>query len=188
MKSFLVTFLLCILTVVTKSQNPAVEPTNFGVQMGFLGVWVHNETALSRQIALRSEIGFDGGIWGGAIYPKTGVVFAPVLTLEPRWYYNLEKRNSRSKRIDGNSGNFISLKSSYLPEAFTFSNYGSDTQIYHHISIVPTWGIRRAIGKRFTFEAGFGVGYMYLFPNREYSFPGSSRLAGNLHLRFGYRF
>ncbi len=44
----------------------------------------------------------------------------PVITAEPRWYYNLNKRVSKSKNIEGNSGNFISLKTSYHPDWFEF--------------------------------------------------------------------
>jgi len=71
---------------------------------------------LSKQILLRSEIGFDTEIWGGSFYDRTGFVLAPVITLEPRWYYNLNKRVKKDRRIDGNSGNFISLKTSYHPD------------------------------------------------------------------------
>jgi len=36
-----------------------------GIQTGFLGIWVHNESKLSNTISLRSELGFDSGFWGG---------------------------------------------------------------------------------------------------------------------------
>jgi hypothetical protein len=68
----------------------------------------------------------------------------PVITAEPRWYYNLNKRVNKSKRIDGNNGNFISLKTSYHPDWFVISNY-DNINIISDISLVPTWGIRRNI-------------------------------------------
>jgi hypothetical protein len=46
-----------------------------------------------------------------------------VLTADPRWYYNLNKRVSKSKSIDRNSRNFHSLKTSYHPDWFVISNY-----------------------------------------------------------------
>lgn len=46
---------------------------------------------LSNQINLRSEICFNSWIWAGSYYEKKGFVLAPVITVESRWYYNLNK-------------------------------------------------------------------------------------------------
>ena len=62
----------------------SVEKTIFGVQSGFLGVWAHNETKLSNQLSLRSEIGLDFGIQGNDNYTTTALI--PSIRLEPRWY------------------------------------------------------------------------------------------------------
>jgi len=158
MKKITFTLILCGLTLIANSQNASVEKSTYGIQTGFLGIWVNNETKLSNQIALRSEIGFDSGIWGGDFYEGTGFLMTPVITLEPRLYYNLNKRVSKSRRIDGNSGNFISLKTSYHPDWFVISNK-ENVSVVSDISIIPTWGIRRNIGKHFTYETGIGIGY-----------------------------
>ena len=52
------------------------------MQTGVLGIWVHKETKLSNQVALRTEIGMDASIWGGTFYPKTGFLITPVFRLE----------------------------------------------------------------------------------------------------------
>lgn len=178
-------FLGLILTA--KSQNASVENSTFGIQTGFLGVYAHNETKLSNQFALRSEIGFNTALFGGTFYDRSGYVFAPVITLEPRWYYNLNKRVKKDRRIDGNSGNFISLKTSYHPDWFVISNY-DNVRIVSDISIVPTWGIRRNIGNHFTYETGIGIGYLYYFAKDAGYLENKSDVAVNLHLRIGYRF
>ena len=72
MKRILLTLVFCGLTLIAKSQNASVEQSTYGIQTGFLGIWAHNETKLSNSIALRSEIGFDSGIWGGDFYNGTG--------------------------------------------------------------------------------------------------------------------
>ncbi len=54
------------------------------------------------------------------------------------------------------------------------------------ISIVPTWGIRRKLGKHFTYKTGFGDAY-YFTKNAGY-FKNKGDRTGNLRLRFGYRF
>lgn len=178
-------FLGCTLT--TLSQDVTVEKSIYGIQTGFLGIWIHNESKLSNQIVLRSELGLDTGIWGGSYYNKTGFLLAPVLTLEPRWYYNLNKRVEKNRRTDGNSGNFIALKTSYHPDWFVISNY-DNVRVISDISIIPTWGIKRNIGKHLNYETGIGVGYMYTFAEAAGYQSNEGEVGVNLHLRFGYRF
>lgn len=187
MKKLFLLLFFCIATITARSQTSGVENSIFGIQSGFLGVWVHHETKLSNPIALRSELGFDSGFWGGGYYNKTGYVFAPVITLEPRWYYNLNKRVKKDKSIDGNSGNFASLKTSYHPDWFVISNY-DNISIVSDIAVIPTWGIRRNIGNHFNYEAGFGIGYVYYFAKAAGYLENESDVAINLHLRIGYRF
>ncbi len=187
MKSKLLIGLFLLFTCTIKSQNISVEQSVYGVQTGFLGLWLHNETRLSSLVALRSEIGFDSGIWGGTYYDKTGFLLTPVIVLEPKWYYNLGKREKKSKRIDGNSGNFLSLKTAYHPDWFVISNY-DNIKIISDLSIIPTWGIRRNLGKHFNYETGIGIGYRYIFAKQAGYFENDSDIALNLHLRIGYRF
>jgi len=189
MRKIVLTLIFCGITIIAKSQNQniSVENSTYGIQIGILGIWAHNETKLSDKIALRSEIGLDSGIFGGSFYPKTGYVLTPVITLEPRWYYNLEKRASKSKNISGNSGNFVSLKTSYNPDWFVISNY-DNLSVINQISIIPTWGIKRNIGNHFNYETGIGLGLRYYFGENSKNLKNKSEGALNLHLRIGYRF
>ncbi|WP_233530585.1 hypothetical protein [Gelidibacter salicanalis] len=136
---------------------------------------------------MRSEIGLDTGVSISDGNNITGFLLTPVLTLEPRWYYNLNKRASKSRRTDGNSGNFISIKTTYHPDWFVISNE-SNLNFITDISIIPTWGIRRNIGDHFNYEAGFGVGYLHYFKKDNVIFISEPDVAVNLHLRIGYRF
>ena len=187
MKRILFTMALCGMTLIGKSQTASVEQSTYGIQTGFLGIWAHNESKLTNSIALRTEIGFDSGIWGGSFYDGTGFLMTPVITLEPRLYYNLNKRVKKTRRIDGNSGNFISLKTSYHPDWFVISNT-ENVSVISDISIVPTWGIRRNIGKHFTYETGIGIGYRYIFAKQAGFSENEGEATANLHLRIGYRF
>lgn len=186
-KKRLLTLTFCGIIFTAKSQTASVEKSTFGIQTGFLGIWAHNELKLSNPITLRSELGFDSGIWGGDFYDKTGFLLTPVLTLEPRWYYNLNKREIKSKRVDGNSGNFISLKTNYHPDWFVISNY-DNISIVSDISIIPTWGIRRNIGNHFNYETGIGIGYRYIFAKQAGYLENEGETALNLQLRIGYKF
>lgn len=187
MKKAVLTLTLFGIAFISKAQDVSVEKSISGIQTGFLGVWVHNEAKLSNQLALRSELGFDSEIFGGSFYGGTGFILAPVMTLEPRWYYNLNKRSVESKNTTGNSGNFLSLKSTYHPNWFVISNY-DNLSLVNQISIIPSWGIRRNIGSHFNYETGIGLGYRYIFAKSAGYLENQSEAALNLHLRIGYRF
>lgn len=150
-----------------KNSEASVEKSTFGLQIGFLSLSAHNEYKLSNKIVLRSEIGLNTAILTNG--NSTIVKGFPSFVLEPRLYYNLKKRLSQSKRIDGNSGNYFSLKSTYF--------FGDDNYVK---SLIPTWGIRRNIGKHFNYELGLGVGASYI--DRKFY------LTPNFNFKIGYRF
>ncbi|WMI69056.1 hypothetical protein [Mangrovimonas sp. YM274] len=187
MKHLFLAAMLCGMSFMATAQNTSVEQSTYGIQIGLFGVWAHNEAKLTNSLVFRSELGFDSGIWGGTYYEKTGFLMTPVITIEPKWYYNLNSRSNKSKNIDGNSGNFISLRGSYHPDWFVISNY-DNVRVISDVSIIPTWGIRRNLGRHFNFETGIGLGYRYIFASSAGYSRDESELAGNLHLRIGYRF
>lgn len=169
------------------AQESSVEKSLFSIQTGFLGFWINNEFKLSNNFSLKGELGLDSGIWGGNLYDGTGFLLTPVLTIEPRYYYNLEKRKNNGKNISKNGGNFISIKTSYHPDWFIISN--KDVDIISDISFIPTWGIKRNIGtSNFNYETGFGIGYQYIFYKNAGFSKNESNVAANLHLRIGYSF
>ena len=132
-----------------KNSEPSVEKSIFGLQVGILSFSAHNEYKLSNKIAFRSEIGFNTTILTND--NNTIVKGFPSLVLEPRLYYNLNKRISKSKNIEGNSGNYFSLKTTYY--------FGDNTYVQ---SFIPTWGMRRNLGKHFNYEFGLGIGSSYI--------------------------
>lgn len=192
MKIHYIIFAVFLITATeSKAQNDvSVEQSIFGIQTGILGVWVHNEVRLKDYIALRSEIGFDTGIFSSNkdySGSNIGIVFVPSLTLEPRWYYNLSRRVRKSRNIANNSGNFIGLKINYHPDWFSLSNVETGT-FADNIAIIPKWAIKRTIVKHFTYEAGLGIGYRTYFL-KQYGFDSNpGEVALDLHIRIGYTF
>lgn len=180
MKKITLTIILCACTFISKAQETNVEKSIYGAQIGVLGFYGYNESRLSNTIALRTELGLDGGVYISKSFGND-FIFTPVITLEPRWYYNLEKRASKSKSIRRNSGNFLSLKVSYHPDLFVISSR-RNTFVPNQISIIPTWGIRRNLGKKLNFETGIGIGYRRIF-NKNYIDKNEGVV--NLHLRIG---
>ncbi|WP_143153997.1 hypothetical protein [Cruoricaptor ignavus] len=130
---------------------------------------------MSRSIALRSEIGIEP-IW----LVGDGTVWHPNFRLEPRYYYNLEKRLEKGYPINYNSGNFFGIAINYRPDAVVFSN-NKNLKTIESISFVPKWGIRRNLGNHFNYEAGFGLGFRHEFKYRNYG-------EFDIHLRIGYSF
>lgn len=176
-------FILLFTNFSFSQNNPkaSVEKSIFGIQTGFLGVWVQNESRLSNLISLRSEIGLDFG------YSKNGFgetsVFIPSVRLEPRWYYNLEKRLKKGRKISNNSGNFLAMNINYNPDWFYISNQ-DNLIIISTLAFIPKWGIKRTAGNHFTYEAGFGIGKFIVLNNYDVT----DNVAVDLHLRVGYTF
>jgi len=186
MKHCLTIAFIC-LSFLGKAQNTSVEKSINQIQIGVLGTWISNETRLCNSITLKSEIGFDGGIeYTSFEGVSNGPLYfaAPVFSVSPRWYYNLQSRANKSKSVAGNSANFLSLETSFHPDWFVISNQ-SGSSIYNQVSIIPTWGLRRMIGNHFNYEVGAGIGYRHIFTPAFYF--DVNEAAFNLILRVGYR-
>ena len=187
MKSTFYLFLFSILfswstSVVGQSAElPAVERV-FGAQIGYLGAWGYGELPLGRKVVARLHAGIDAGVRWGSYYETTDFVLVPVVGVSPRWYYNWDKRTNKGKRTERNAANFLSLPITYHPGWFTFRDEPG-VSADKGISIIPTWGIRRNLGKHLNFEAGVGFGYSlrwFRFDNRR------SRGALWIPLRIGF--
>lgn len=161
-------------------QKTSVEKSMYGVQSGLFGVFAYNESKLTDNIALRSEIGMLMGVFGGSSYSKVGYVFTPTFSVEPRYYYNLKRRIKKDKNIQHNSGNFISLKTNFNPDLFTISNHNGS--ISNHITTALSYGLRRTFAKHFDYEFTTGLGYLYDFDDKK----GGAHF--NIGFRVGYRF
>lgn len=166
MKKF-ITIILLGLTISSFSQNFSIEKSITGIQIGFFGTEVYNETRLSNKIALRSQFGLNVGIFGGSLYEKTGFILYPELSIEPKWYYNLDKRVRKNKNIKNNGANFYSLNIQYSPNWFVISNY-DNIEVYNTLSIIPTWGFRRNFAEKFNYEFRIGLGYGVSYRDSEY--------------------
>lgn len=173
----------------------SVEKSIYGFQTGFLGAWLYNESRLSDEFALRSQVGFDFRIGGVREFesfgPNEDFYGILHLSLEPRWYYNLEKRAKKGKTVDRNSGNFIALLASTNLESVSFTT-NNRIESLDQIRFVPKWGIRRSLGNHISYEAGFGFGYAFFLNNTERTgfFPFRDERNGDftvdIHLRIGF--
>src|SRR5690606_10714382 len=129
--------------------------------------------------------GLDVGL-GRTFWSTTFVFATPAIAIEPRWYYNILKRNSRDKVTEGNAANFLTLRTALRPGWFVISN-SKGIQPLNDVCFLPTWGIRRTEGKHLTYEAVAGLGFRYIITEQTSRFRNYGGLALNVHLRIGFR-
>ncbi|MBC7556228.1 MAG: hypothetical protein H7195_04625 [Chryseobacterium sp.] len=149
--------LFSIVNVLVFSQKTvSVEKSLTGIQVGFLGADLYNETRISDKFVIRSQFTLNPSIWGGDFYDKTGFALTPEISVSSKYYYNLSSRAEKGKNISHNSGNYIDLKLGYLPNWFVISN--SDIKVNESLFILPSYGLRRNFSKNFNYEFNVGLG------------------------------
>lgn len=173
----------------TSSELISVEDRISGIQTNLLELVFYEEQKLTRSIALRGEVGLNSELFS---YSKTflgeshlGFISALQVAVEPRWYYNLRKRDFKGKNTSFNNGSYISLRANFIPNMIILSNVDERFyQLYNQITFIPTFGMRHTWWNHFDFELGLGLGYHYSFYNDD-SYHG---IAFRPHLRLGYKF
>lgn len=79
----------------------------------------------------------------------------PVAHVEPKWNYNILKREKKGKITDNFSSNFVSM----------FISYGIKVspQTFHSLRVGPTWGMQRNFSKIGYFKFNTGLVYSHFF-------------------------
>lgn len=187
MRKVIASLILCGLISFSFAQEATVEKTIFGIQAGLIGLCVYNESGLSDKVALRSEVwtaaslGIDNANTGKVYY-----ILRPGITVEPRYYYNLNKRAASSRRTDSNSGNYLSFKSSYNSGRVLMSNLNLAT--LGSLTFIPSLGVRRSMGRHFNYEASLGIGTELTLTRQIGSVRNNLGPAYDLGFRIGYWF
>ncbi|KAF2514489.1 hypothetical protein E0W68_13530 [Flavobacterium salilacus subsp. salilacus] len=187
MRLRLITVFLLLFVLPVTAQNDSVEKSLFNIQAGFLGTWASHEVGLSNTISVKGELGLNAAIFGD-YNNSVGFLLAPVIGVEPRWYYNIHKRFNKGKHTANNSANFVTLAFTYHPDLFVIS--GTDNiYVPDQITVIPKWGIRRSLFKsNFHYEVGIGIGYRQYFLKQYGYKKNADETALDLHLRIGYTF
>jgi len=129
--------------------NPAIE---FEIPTG-------SNSTFSSAIGVGYEGAYPDITFGG----NTGFIYVinPFLDLQQKWFYNFEKRKSKNKTIDNNSGNFISFR--LITRGNSIAENINRTSNFD-FAIGPTWGIQRKYGKNF--HVLLDVGPQYYFDTK----------------------
>ena len=137
-----------------RAQDALTENLNF--KIGVLGIWLAYEKPLGGPFLLDAEFGYLGGILNSEF------IFTSTFELEPRYYYNLDKRMRKNKGTKNNSANYIALQLSYIPNFLTATTKNnSNISVVRTFSAIPTYGLRRNISGGLNFDFEIGVGYLW---------------------------
>ena len=160
MKKTILSILLGLVYFISFSQKKSSEKTSveksiLSIQTGYFGTWINHELKFRKKFALRTELGTEYRLKFAIKQSFDSLKNQVSIFLEPKYYFNLIKRESKNKNIKNNAANYISLRTN-----FNILNNLENGEIYFH-TLTPTYGIRRNITSHFNLELSFGYGISY---------------------------
>lgn len=158
MKRFLFLLFFIVAAASSYAQDGEVKKNLAGVQIGLFGLDLYDEIRMTNKAVLRAEASLFPSLWGGVLHPKTGYAIYPSVALMPKYYYNIQKRAEKGKATRNNAANYIGLMVRCIPDGFVISNT-PNINVSNQIGVIPTFGIRRSLGRKINFESRIGVGY-----------------------------
>lgn len=183
-KILLLSFLFMFTYSQAQDRIPTVEKSLYGVQLGTLSLTGFYEGRLATNWTLKGQLGLVGNL---SIYTNdTDFYMQPQIALEPRFYYNLKKRNEKGKNTANNSGNYIALATSYRTDWFGIFTE-KDQEPSESLQTYLAWGLRRSYGEHFHLEFATGLGY-YKELNLDEWKQDDSAVAIYLNFKIGYQF
>lgn len=174
-------------------QEVSVEKSLLGVQLGLVNVSFQYETKLGREFTLLTEAGLalttaTRDYQDPSINDEHATLITPYVTVEPRWYYGLDRRKKLGKKTYNNSSNYIALSTSYVSNNTPIVHSGS-FDIVSSLYLIPKYGIRRAFAKNFNYEFSAGLGYQYnIFNEKDGCNCDHNDTAIDIQARIGYNF
>lgn len=146
---------------------------------------IHKEETLYAQLFLSTSIYLG---YSSSLGNMSSVDVYPAFTLQYRYYYNGEKRESKGKRTAMNSMNYITL----IAEANIYEEKSFDQTRQRSSKILgAAWGFQRNYPKRFSLDLNFGLGYfrekkLVMNLPGEYSDLAYGRVTTLGHVSFGF--
>ena len=111
-------------------------------------------TGKNAVLSVGAGVGYGGSYRELEVQGANGLVYivAPFTDIQHKWFYNRNKRISKGKDVEYNSGNFISVRG-----ISKFSSIAENVTRTDNIdfAIGPTWGLQRSYKKvHFLFDIG----------------------------------
>ncbi|WP_281309879.1 hypothetical protein [Flavobacterium flavigenum] len=155
MKRYIPISALLLFFVNLNAQDNNLENNQFKINILTPGITY--EKKISRNTSLSTDLNLSAG-FAHNNDSRTKLLLSPYIREEFRYYYNLEKRNSKGKNTQNNSANFVALSGSYYFKPIGNSEYVS---IYDGLTIAPIWGLQRTYGSGFNINIIGGAGYNF---------------------------
>ena len=148
--------LFSVASLNAQKEIKSVEKSILSIQTGYFGTWINHELKLHKKFALRTEFGTEYRLKFAIKQSFDSLKNQVSIFLEPKYYFNLKKRESKNKNIKNNAGNYISLRTN-----LNILNNLENGEFYFY-DLTPTFGIRRNITSHFNLEFSCGYGLSYL--------------------------
>lgn len=146
--SILTLLFLALLHANLNAQENQAESVKNILRINFVNPALEYElkTSNSSVITGAAGIGYGGSYRELELSSANGLVYviSPFVDIQHKWYYNRNKRVVKSKSIEGNAGNYFSLRGITRFAAITENVTRTDNLDF---AIGPTWGIQRSYGK-----------------------------------------
>ena len=173
----------------------------FHCDVGILGTSAGVEMKFASEFSARAELNYFGSLVGipdfveqGSFGHSTFLLLRSALSLEPRYYYNLNK-SKLTKNGRARSTKYFSVRLQYntpwllntveeISPSYVESGHEVNPKFYRNLDLIPLWGFRTGTSIYFDFN----VGYIFHLPgifNPETTF---DDLRIRLLCRLGYRF
>ena len=151
--SVIVSIFCCI--NLTAQNNKQVEDNLFKINLINPGVEYEAGVGVNQTINLGLGLQF-GAAGGGGVF---NYAFLPAFNGQYRYYYNLDRRLNKDKRIAGNSGNYLSASATLFTADVIIGNVESGSGTAGFIG--PVYGIQRTYPKGFNYTMEFGLGLYF---------------------------
>ncbi len=162
MKRLFLIFGIVISINVFGQESESTMQKVFRINMISPGIEFELPVSKKSTIAANTGIGMHGS-YLNLDYTSTGITYyvSPFLDLSYKKIYNQQKRASKGKNINYNTGNYWGLRLLTNFEEFKSQNIERKDDISFDFG--PTWGIQRAYGKmHFLFD----IGSVYYFDTK----------------------
>lgn len=160
-KRLLMALLFGFLTLTSHAQGSNEIATEKILRVNFLnpGAEMELPTGTYSTFSVGLGVGYGGG-YPDLTFGGNGFIYiiSPFLDVQEKWFYNFNKRNTKNRVIENNSGNFVSLR--FITRGNSIAENVNRTSDFD-FAIGPTWGIQRKYGKNF--HLLFDIGPQYYF-------------------------
>ncbi|MDR1552271.1 MAG: hypothetical protein LBS69_02255 [Prevotellaceae bacterium] len=188
MKNVLILFILFVGVQQIKAQDTEdvfsksmiSTQSNHIIDVGLISAGYTYEHAIGEHYTIGGGVGIAGliGYASSSFFDEHWYYsFHPYVSIEPRYYYNLQKRLQKGKNVNGNAGSFFAVQCNYIFKAIKKHNV-LETSAY---TVSPYWGLRRIWWNHLLFE--FKAGLAFGFNNYN-----DSNFGVQLGVKFGYKF